>query len=497
MTIDVKTLPPEDGTVSELGAGYWLKRLSDELHDEKRKARLELLDAWYRCDPPLPNVTAHAQNAYRMFVKLTRSNFCALIPEATRERMLVRGIRTSSDGDATGDAEAWRIWRRARMTLAAAEVHRLMLRFGTSYALVSPASPRTGVPVVTAEDPRYVVSEQDPTEPWVSLAGLKVFRDAVAGRDYAYLYRPGRVDVAFKETKSRGKDGPSRFSADSWSWDEEKTRDLPGGLMPLVRFANLDEQAEFEPHLDLLARINYMVLQRMMIATLQAFKQRAIKGVPVRDDKGQEIDYNAIFTSDPDSLWVLPATAELWESGQVDLGGILSAVKADVQHLAAVSRTTLSMFAPEGENQSAEGAASAKEGLIFKTEDRIDRVTPCWSEVMRACFLWLGDDERADLNGIDVIWAPPQRASLAERASSLAQAKAGDVPFRTRMIEFGGFGPEQVDRMEQERLDDALFLQILAAQQAATAQPVPSGSEGQTEAEPADEEGEEPASGAA
>lgn len=482
--------------------GWMMDRLAKEMYRPERMTRLDLLDAWYHGDPPLQHMEPNTRAVVKSFHRSTRSNFAALIPEAVRVRMRPVGVKTSSDGDATGDAEAWRMWRRARLSLVQAEVHRLMLRFGVSYALVSPVSPLTGVPIVTAEDPRWVVSEQDPMEPWRTLAGLKVFRDSFAGRDYAYLFRPGRLDVAYRDLGIGRKTGaPNRFSA-QWEWDAEKSRDLPADLMPLIRFANLDELAEFEPHLDLLARINFMVLQRMTIAVLQAFKQRAVIGVPVKDANNKVIDYNDIFQADPGALWALPETAKLWESGQVDLGGVLSATKADVQHLAAVSQTTLSMFAPEGENQSAEGAASQKEGTIFKTEDRIDRVTPCWSSVMQASFILLAEAttdqaereamlKRADLNGIDIIWAPPQRASLVERASSLAQAAAGEVPFRTRMIEFGGFSPERATEMETERIEEAVFLQqqaMATARATAAAAPQPKVATPTEKTKPADGE---------
>lgn len=491
MPIDVKTPGSR---------GFWVDRLAKELYRPARVDRLKLLDDWYNCRPPLPFVSTTAQDAVRSFHMFTRSNLAALIPEATRERIRAMGIQTSSDDDSTGDAEAWRVYRRARMALAMAEVHRYMFRFGTAYGLVSPVDPVTGVPAVTAEDPREVVSEQDPMHPWRTIAGLKIFRDSVAGEDLAYLYQPGRVDVAFRRTANNLKGTPVRFNAQTWDWDDERSRDLPDGLMPLVRFANLDEMAEFEPHLDLLGRINYMVLQRMTIATLQAFKQRAVKGLPRLDSNNVPVDYSNIFTADPGAIWALPETAEMWESGAVDLSGILASVKADIQALAAVSRTPLSMFAPEGENQSAEGAASAKEGLIFKCEDRIDRVTPCWSAVLQACFLWMADaaeDEaereaalkRADLNGIDIIWAPPARSSLAERGSALAQASAGGVPFRTRMIEFGGFSPERVTEMETERDEDLFFAARLAGVQAAAnpVQPAQEPDDAEPTSEPDDE----------
>ncbi|HCB02732.1 MAG TPA: hypothetical protein DEQ43_00425, partial [Nocardioides bacterium] len=125
----------------------------------------------------------------------------------------------------------------------------------------------------------------------------------------------------------------------------------------------------------------------------------------------------------------------------------------DVRTLSAVSRTPLPMLDPTSGNQSAEGAAASREGLVFKVEDRNSRDQQGWAQVVSAAYRWLG----RDAGRVSVIWAPPQRASLAERGSALSQAAAAGVPFRTRMIEFGEFDPADVDRMEQEREDDLVF----------------------------------------
>lgn len=470
MSIDVKT---------PLGVGWWLLRLSRELNLPDRQARLELIDLWFSGKPP--SDLKMQPGTSRDFTCWSRTNFCELIAEAPRLRLSPLGIRTSSDGDATGDAEAWRIWNRAKLPLVSDEVHRLFLRFGEAYALVSPPAEGSKIPVVTAEDPRYVIGEADVMDPWTTIAGMKVFRDPVAGRDYAYLYRPGRVDVAFRDSTRRL--GSPVFSAD-WSIDEERSRDLPDGLMPLVRFVNRDGVGEFERHLDLLSRINHEVLWRMTIAAVQAFRQRGFKGLPDVDPKtNQRIDYNEIFSADPGALWMIPADVDIWESQQVDLQPILAAVREDLKMLSAVTSTPLQMLDPGGENQSAEGAASAKEALVFKVRDRMKLITPSWSAVMQACFQWVADrsegqdrvdaEKRADLDGIGVIWAPAEMQSLAERASAAAQAHAAGVPWRTIMIDVMGYSPSQVDLMETEREDDLVFAQRLASMKAGAISPPP------------------------
>lgn len=481
MPIDIKT-PPPSGLAQETGAGWWMHRLARKLYDAKRAKRLDDLDARWRGEPPLPEGASSWRPAFRAFQKQSRLNLAALLVESCRNRMTPRGVRTSADGDTTGDSEAWRIWQRAYMPLVEPEVHRLMLRFGESFALTSPVDPDTKVPVVTAEDPRYVVSEQDPLQPWRTVAGLKIYRDSISGEDVALLYRPGRLDVAvrpFDRPDLLVEDPrPSRFSAD-WEWSAERSKILPPGMMPLVRFENHEGVAEFERHVDLLDRINAEILRLMVITQLQAFRQRGMQGLPMKGDDGKDIDWTGMFEADPGSLWAIPPDVEVWESQTVDITPILVGVRDALRQLAAVTATTMTTLDPSGENQSAEGAANSKEGQTFKVLDRITLATPRWSTVMRNNFLWMAEaaaDEaareealrRADLDGISLIWDKPDKPSLSERASAATQAAAAGVPWRTIMIEIMDFSPDQVDRMEIEREDDAIFDARVAQMKAAS-----------------------------
>lgn len=461
--------------------GWWLRRLATKLLDPARQERLELLDSWYTGEPPLPAGAANAREAYRAFQRLARSNFAELIVEAPRERMRPVGIRTSADGDETGDAEAWRIWQRAGLEVESAEVHSTSLALGDAYVIIGGVDADSKVPVITAEDPRQVVSEHDPVQQRRILAALKMFEDEITRQQVAYVYLPGRVYVARSQPRGPASTASgsvpllATFNPANFDWDDDRGgedgQEIPAGLMPVVRFRNRRGVSEFEPHVDLLGRINHMVLQRMMIATLQAFRQRAVKGLPLRDEQGALIDYSAVFSADPGALWQLPETAEMWESGQVDLAGILNSVRADVQYLAAVTRTPLHMLDPGAENQSAEGAALAREGLVFKTEDRIARATEGWSQVMAAAFRWMEDDARADLNQLRMMWASPQRYSLNERYSAAAQGK-GIVPTETIWTEVLGMSPDQVARAQAQRADEALLEPALTAPAPPPAVPV-------------------------
>jgi hypothetical protein len=444
MAIDVTTEP-----------GKTLANLARQLADPERQARLKMLEDWYHGDPELPGCSPSAARAVRDFHEHSVSNYALLICEAVRERQRIRGIRTNADDDSTGDGEAWALWQKMKMTMVSADVHRLKARFGQAYAIVSPpAVDEPGVPIVTAESPVNCIADVDPLRPWVVRSGLKMLHDPGEGVSRAYLYRAGRLDVAEVATKSRT---GVRFSPASWSWNEDLSRDLPDGLNPLVSFEALDCRAEHEPHLKLLRRINFMILQQLTIATLQAFKQRWIKGVPRTDDAGQAIDYNNIFSADPGALWLLPKDADIGESGQADLSGTGVAIRDYTKQLSACSRTPMYMFDSGGENQSAEGAALADAGLIFKVRDRNSRDELGWAQVVTTAYRWLD----RPVEDVSIIWADPKLVSLSEQASALTQLASGGMPFRSRMIHIGA-DPAEVDRMEQELAAERLDAQIAA-----------------------------------
>jgi hypothetical protein len=493
---------PIDTSVVE-SPGWWMKRLFGRLLETRRRYRLQLLLDYHRGNAPLPQGAENAREAFAAFQRKARSNFAELIVSAMSERMTPTGFQSAVDDDATGDAEVGALWTNAGLDVSAADVHDWMLALGEAYVIVGPVDEDTGAPLITAEDPRYMVGQSAADNPRRLLAALKVLHDDVAGEDRAYLYLPGQVWVAASpkragtfptdltvysgtggfigggvSAQSRAMAALPTFSDQSWNWVEDRSGTLPHGRIPVVRFANKYELGEYELHLDLLDRINHQILQRMVIATMQAFRQRAVKGLPLiypenHPQAGQEIDYSKIFTADPAALWQLPATAEMWESAVNDLRPILEAVSDDLEHLAAATRTPMHMLSPGGENQSAEGASLAREGLVFKVKDRISRTSYPWAQVMSLALQTLGQNDRADLSKLRTLWAPPDRLSLQEKADA-ASKLAAILPRRTLFISILGMTPDEADRAMSEAADEALVAAQLQQAVAAAAPGAPS-----------------------
>jgi Phage portal protein, SPP1 Gp6-like len=470
---------------------WWFKKLSGML--DKERARFECLDRYFKNDPPTYDsllAMKAADDPSRIvlqdFLKRSRSNFAELVVEAAREKMLIRGFRTSADQDETGDEKAWEMWTRAGMGVISTDVHQWMLSLSRSYVIVGEVDPETEAPLITAEDPRQIIAFTDPARPQHVMAALKMFQDGYDGRDYAYLYLPNRT-VVWVRNSGPGMADPTSHGAvvygnsEQWSLVPEKSNDETGFPCPVTPFVNKNNIGEYETQTSILDRINFMILQRVMIAAVQAFKQRALKGAPLCYPadypdvalRGTPIDYTTMFYSSPDAFWLLPndpdgKPVDIWESSPTDLSPILAACKDDLVHLSAITRTPLHYLNPESANQSAEGASLIREGFVSRTEDRMARSSPPWSRVMSLAFLRMGDPERAKLAQIVPMWRQVEQIPLSERAAATS-ALYGKVPFRTLMSEVMHFDPDQVARIETERMDDQLLNAALMAQQAALA----------------------------
>jgi hypothetical protein len=441
------TLPPAYARV--------VRKLQNDL------PRLQLLHRYATGNAPLPEGAEGCSAAYRAFQSKSRTNFAELAVTSVRERMHIGGFRTGAEDDENGDREARRLWKANDLAVKSADAHDWMLTYGRAYAIVGPVSPFTGAPVVTVEHPMQMATVHDPLDKRRVLLAVKIYRDDNEGMDYAYFYEPDRIVRYSKSAKSDDllrydpKTNGGLVTTGGWELIDERANPL--GMTPVVVFENLNGVGEFEHHLDILDRINHTVLQRLVITTTQAFKQRALKGnIPEHDEQGNAIDLNGLFSPGPGSLWVLPEGTDIWESGQADMNGVLAAAKHDIQDFAAVTRTPLHYLTPGGESQSAEGAMLSREGLVFKTHDRIDRVTSSWATVMSLMFRYVGDDTRASLMDLEPIWESPERYSLAERGDAVAKF-AAVMPFRALMSHIGQFSPAEVDEMESEKVSESLL----------------------------------------
>lgn len=487
--------------------GWWMERLAWKLQREQR--RYKVLDDYANGRPPLAWGSTDIRKNFYKFQKMSKTTFADVIVEAPCSRLGIRSVTTGADDNATGDEAAWNLLRANGVPALFADAARWSKRFSCSYiATAYPDKP--GDPaVITFEDPRMMTVEMHPMRPWEPIAAFKLWYDASAEMDVAILWLPGEKWLAtrsrpgqFRTPRSNliiGRPEPVKVRFAASAFDMAPMRDpeaeqtdgffsetYPDDEIPVDVLRNRDDVGEFELHTDLLDRINHVILQRVVIATLQAFRQRALKqsdavtakALPKYDNNGKEIDYSDILESGPDAVWLLPPGADLWESAQTDLSGILQAAKDDILHLSAVTFTPMSMFTPEVATQTAEGAQLTREGLVFKVEDFQRRSELPLSRAIARAFRYMGDDTRGDASKIGIQWMPADRPSLAEMGSAASQVMGTLTWEQTQEIVWQQT-PAQIAVAKAQRMEDMVLAQQQAAMTAAARPAAPSGADQQ------------------
>ena len=447
-----------DAAASPGSPDWWLLRLGRRLEDDR--PRLDRLSAYWAGNHPLPFGNKRMRQAYRRFQRMARTNFMALVAESLLERLKVVGFRAGSDATEQTDKRAWKWWQANDLDAVSGLVHRAAVVMSRAYVIVGRDPQRPGQPLITGEDPRQVIHEEDPGNRRILLAALKTWWDDIDMRHRAVLYLPD--DVHYYQTAPQGEPEPHETLWQAGKWGTEKDAEPnPSGVVPVVPFRNRpnlcgDCLGEFEDITDIQDRINMQVLDRMVISTMQAYRQRYATGVDATDEEGRP---TAAFDPGADLLWVVPDEhAKFGDFSATDLSGVIEAVEADVQALGSVSRTPPQYMLGKIVNAAGEALAAAETGLCMKSIERLTEYSASWEQVYRQAGVIIGEEIPDDA---EVLWADPQFRSMAEKAAASVQLVAAGVPWRTRMTMLD-FTPQEIDRMTVERVSDAMLQLSLA-----------------------------------
>lgn len=468
---------------------WWLKVLATQLQDRRHgrsggklwkrtdakpasgRPPLDLLALHFEGDPPLLGCAEGWKDGFRQVTRMGRLNVAELVVGAKANRMALRGFRTAAANDELGDQVARSIMRANKLAVRARETHTGMLSLADSYVMVTPQSGSRKYPIVTSETAKECITAEDPAT-GETLASLKLYRDEWDARDVAHLFI--REDDGKVSHRVAQKVGSTSINSARWilgrSWEwVGQVENVPADRMPIVRFRNRDGVGEFERHLDTLDRINDQILNKLVIAKIQAFRQRAIKGLPSTRKQivngvmtEVEIDYTDAFIAGPGELWTVPESAEFWESTPVDMRPLLESIKDDLEQLAAVTSTPLHIITPDAASGSAEGAGLMREEHVYAVEACRDHADGSWAEVMATCFAFMGDEERAQVEQIEPIWGPAERYSLAEKADAASKADKS-LPLEAIQRDIWQYDPAEIPNLRVMRGRD--FLTAGATQQ--------------------------------
>lgn len=428
----------------------WLPVLAKRL--DARQPTIGRLRSYADGNAPLPEMGPNTRATWLAFQKKARTNFGGIACQSHANRIRARGVRVGDDDQSAASLAARRIYRDNRLPMQIMDAVWDMLTARTGYLL---AGVDEGRAVITAEKPEQFYAEPDPVRPWRTRAAIKVWRDSVAGFDYAMVWVAGSRQQFSRPSRSE-LSGFRTSNAGEWMQDGEP--EPYEGAVPAWILDRRDGMGLIEPHLDVIDRINLGKLQRLSTAAIQAFKQRALrKGedayLPDKDESGNPIDWAKAFEPAPGALWDLPAGIDIWESPATDIRPMLEGEKADARDFAAVTGTPVAMLQPDAANQSATGAAATTAQQVDACREDIDRIRLAVAAAILTALRIEGvdfGDETVEVDFID-----PQWVTLAEQMDAVSKVVAAGVSLPMAQKLYLGWTDDQIAEDERNRRREA------------------------------------------
>lgn len=448
------------------------KRLDDRFVDRSLSdgyPGFERLRKYAHGKPDLPEMGANLRASWEKFQRKARRDYGGLAVSSLADRCVWNGVRVGQAKESPALDAARRILRDNRADLQIAQAVRDMLE--TRWGYLAVGRDEQGRAVLTREVPEQFIAATDPLRPWKARAALKVWRDSDAGMDFALVWASGVRQAYARPSVMDGVLLRRIWASDGWSAASEP--DVYEGDPPVVILTRPEHTdnltttvggAVLEPHMDLIDAIVLGKLNRLVITAMQAFRQRAIKtaintpGLPETDADGKQIDYEKEFSPAPGALWELPEGIDIWESQLADINGLIAGEVQDAKDFAVQTGVPVSMLIPDGANQTAEGASTAKERQIAQAR----AITRAISPALAVAVVYALRVENVDLEGetVEILWVPPEHVSLTEKYTAAAQAKAAGRSRRGIMRDILGMTPDQIAEEERdlaaEQLEAAL-----------------------------------------
>jgi len=409
-----------------LGPESARKLVKDELYPkwEHERDHLDLIDRWLRWKQDKIPLPRKATPELQALAALSKVPWLSLVVTATAQALYVDGYRSRLDpAGATDDAvedevsPPWRTWLANGMDRRQIAVHRAGLGYGYSFVKVLPGEDpltRGSQAVIRGISPRkaYAAYEDPAEDDWPKYV-LQIVDETNNGE-----YRMRLLDDTAEHELRVGASGM-----------EVEYLGLKGvhdaGVCPVVRYANMLDlegrtPGEVEPHIPVAARINKTSYDRLLTQHFNSWKVRTVAGMAEPDEeelatrkKLQVRQDDILVAEDPDTKF---GTLD-----ETPLEGFISAHRADVETLAAVSQTPTHELTGQMANLSAEALAAARASLNQKVTERQKSFGASHAQVMRLAMALEGHDEYASDPTGRVTWQDMEIRSMSQAADALGK----------------------------------------------------------------------------
>lgn len=443
----------------------WLALLAGRL--DYRYPTTARLRRYANGDADLPEMGKNLRASWLAFQAKSRTDYGGLCVGSLADRLRLLSITVGEQAESPASVSARRVWRDNRMDVELSRMIKDYLTTSIGYLVVGDDA---GSAVITREVPEQFYAAVDPLRPWKARAALKVWRDPDVGYDFALVWVDGARQkyARLSYVSSLLADNKTLRVVASGGWEPLGEPELYDGAPPVVILERDQGLGLFQPHIDVIDRINLGKLQRLVTTAMQAFRQRALKstadkngngGLPDKDLDGHDIDYTKVLEPAPGALWELPVGIDVWESPGTDIRPLLEGEKADARDFAAVTRTPLSAFTPDGANQTAAGANNSAAEQISQARTEIANLIP-GIQVALVYALRIEGVDLVDQN-VEVKFENPAIVSMAEQYAAAKQAKDAGMTWDSIARTILGWSPDQIAQDSLARSEEQLSAMTL------------------------------------
>lgn len=378
----------------------------------RERDSLERIDRWARWHHEPLRIPTQTTPELRQLRDLAKTPWLGLIVDTLTQSLFVDGYRGESEATTTGP---WATWQANDFDNRQIAVHRSAFQFGTSYVTVLPGTDPTGKPrsVLRGVSRRRMFARYcDPAaDDWPETA-MKVH------------YQPdGSValtvyDDAFAHYLTSDRTGGG---LEYVGFDEHGA-----GVCPVVRYANmldLDGRAvgEVEPFIDLAARIDKTIFDRLMTQHYASWKVRTVAGMAIPDTEEQQ-NASLLKLRQDDILWAEDPDTKFGTLDASSLEPFIGAAKSDIQALAAASQTPTHNLTGDMVNLSAEALAAARASLTQKVYERQKSFGKSHAQTLRLAATLEGNTAAAADFTARVSWQDMSVRSLSQAVDAYGKA---------------------------------------------------------------------------
>ncbi|WP_242883987.1 phage portal protein [Actinomadura litoris] len=378
---------------------------------EDQRVTLASYVNWYKGEHPEPYIPPKAKAEYKRIVEAASTAWLKLVVDCVNERLKVDGF-TDAEGSGT-DREAWRIWRRNRMSAVQTRVHREALMLGRSYVGVWPNPADRSTPILSGESALRVWIARDSTDqcPLWAVKSWTTGEEGAPGEQVAYLYEPTKVQ-AYRRGDASAEwrpDGPPMLN--------------PLGRVPFIEFGNERDllgnvSSELAPLIPLQERINSTNLHMQLAMLVAAFKQRWAAGLAIPEDEhGNPVEP---FNAAVDKLWISDdPNAKFGEFAESNMQNFVTVLDSLTRQMSALSALPAHYLLGQLVNLNAETIRAVDGTLAGKIAFKQLDLTGDWSDtfdLVRAAGGAVGE--------VEPHWANTEARSEAQLVDALSKLGA-------------------------------------------------------------------------